>query len=56
MPALGYSSTYGETLEETREMAKEMIQLCLESLQADGLELLEPDRETFTGRVSVALA
>ena len=56
VPALDYSSTYGETLEEARAMAKEMIQLYLESLQADGLELPKPDRETFTERVSVALA
>ena len=58
VPALNYSSTYGETLDEAREMVKEMIGLYLESLRADGLELPEPDasKETFTERVSVALA
>ena len=58
VPALNYSSTYGETLDEAREMVKEMIGLYLESLRADGLELPEPDvsEETFTERISVALA
>ena len=58
VPALDYSSTYGETLEEARAMAKEMIQLYLESLRADGEALPEPDveRETFSERISVALA
>ena len=58
VPALNYSSTFGESLEEARAMVKEMIQLYLESLQEDGLELPEPDTqgETITERVSVALA
>ena len=58
VPTLNYSSTYGETLNEAREMVKEMIGLYLESLRADGLELPEPDltKETFTERISVALA
>ncbi len=57
VPALDYSSTYGETLEEARVMVKEMIQLYLETLRADGLALPEPDagRQTFTERVRVAL-
>ena len=41
VPALNYSSTYGETLDEAREMVKEMIGLYLKSLRADGLELPE---------------
>lgn len=58
VPALNYSSTYGETLDEARAMVKEMIQVYLESLQADGLNLPEPDTqgETITERISVALA
>ncbi|CAN5792757.1 hypothetical protein BH24DEI2_BH24DEI2_00230 [soil metagenome] len=57
VPALDYSSTYGETLEEARKMVKSLIQLYLESLKADGLGLPEPDiaEETFTERISVAL-
>lgn len=58
VPALNYSSTFGETLDEARAMVKEMIQLYLESLQEDGLELPEPDSygDTITERISVALA
>lgn len=57
VPALDYSSTYGETLDEARKMVKELIRLYLESLKADGLELPEPDfvKETFAERISVAL-
>lgn len=57
VPALNYSSTYGESLEEARTMVKEMIQVYLESLKEDGLELPEPDAvgETITERISVAL-
>lgn len=42
VPALNYSSTYGESLEEARAMVKEMIQVYLESLRANGLEPPEP--------------
>ena len=58
VPALDYSSTYGETLEEARQMVEELIKLYLESLRAHGQEIPEPDRvrETFTERISVALA
>ena len=36
VPALPGCFTQGETLEEARAMAREAIQLCIESLQVDG--------------------
>ena len=43
VPALNYISTFGETLEEARAMAKDMIQVYLESLRDDGEDIPEPD-------------
>ncbi len=57
VPTLNYIATYGETLDEAREMAKDMIALFLESLRRDGLEIPVPDaKEVVTERVNVALA
>jgi antitoxin HicB len=58
VPTLNYLSTFGETLEQARAMAAEAISLYLESLEADGEELPEPDTssDVFTERISVALA
>ncbi|MBL7191637.1 type II toxin-antitoxin system HicB family antitoxin [bacterium] len=51
--------TYGETLEEAREMAKEAIAGYIESLQKDGLPIpVEEDlivNVTFTDQLAVFL-
>ena len=43
VPALNFISTFGETMDEAREMVKDMIQIYLESLRADGQEIPDPD-------------
>jgi antitoxin HicB len=54
-PALPGVATEGETLDEAREMAKDAIQLYLESLREDGVSIphdVQPVRE----KIAVALA
>ena len=56
VPSLNYISTYGESLDEAREMVKDMLALYLQSLQDDGLEIPEPDAQPpVTERINVAL-
>jgi predicted RNase H-like HicB family nuclease len=56
VPSLNYISTYGETMDEAREMVKDMLALYLQSLQEDGLEIPEPDAHApVTERINVAL-
>lgn len=57
VPALGYITTEGDTLEEARAMAEDMIALYLDSLREDGLDIPEPDvKEVVTERISVAFS
>lgn len=57
-PALPGLVTEGRTLEEAREMAREAIVCCLESLQKAGLPLptekMEPRAETVTVSIGAA--
>lgn len=46
VPALPGCVTFGETIEHAMEMAKEAIQLYVETLQADG-EPVPDDSQTF---------
>ncbi|HQW06572.1 MAG TPA: type II toxin-antitoxin system HicB family antitoxin [Flavobacteriales bacterium] len=46
VPALPGCITYGETIEHAMEMAKEAIELYVETLQADG-ERIPDDSQTF---------
>ncbi len=56
VPSLNYISTYGESLDEAREMVKDMLALYLQSLQDDGLEIPEPDAQApVTERINVVL-
>ena len=53
VPALPGCVTYGETIEEAIEMAKEAIELYIESLKAHGEEVPSDD-ETLEVVVSIA--
>jgi predicted RNase H-like HicB family nuclease len=37
--------TYGETLDEAREKAREAIELCLEVMEEEGQPIPPPDRD-----------
>ncbi|MBI4256937.1 type II toxin-antitoxin system HicB family antitoxin [Candidatus Uhrbacteria bacterium] len=56
VPALPGCHTQGETLEEAKSMAKEAIELYLETLQDRGIQIPEDeDPNFFKAKVSVRL-
>ena len=55
VPALPGCVTFGETLEEAQKMAKEVIELYLEDMKANGEEIVD-DAHTFESRIQVAVA
>ena len=44
-PSLPPVVTYGETLDEAREKAREAIELCLEVMEEEGQPIPPPDRD-----------
>jgi predicted RNase H-like HicB family nuclease len=44
-PAFPGLITFGETLEEARAMAREALELCVETFEQEGWPLPEPDTE-----------
>jgi len=52
VPSLTDCITYGETIEEAISMAKEAIELYIESLKADGEEI-PTEKDTFEYTITV---
>jgi predicted RNase H-like HicB family nuclease len=57
VPGLDYITTEGETLDEARDMARDMIEVYLDSLQADGLAIpdSEADHTVVTEKIAVSI-
>lgn len=55
VPSLPGCVTFGETLEEAREMAAEAIELYLEAMREKKEEIID-DSHTFDSRLQVSLA
>lgn len=55
VPSLPGCVTFGETIEEAHAMAKEAIELTIESMKEHGEEIID-DTHTFDSRVQVVAA
>lgn len=55
VPSLPGCVTYGATLEEAKEMAKEAIELYVETLR-EGNEVIVDDTHTFDSRLQISVA